>query len=224
MSDHMKTLFDNHIPFEFDGSTLNIKMEHAQLLIAKSIPFVFKDGRITLKETQNMAPDNVPKKEVTINDLMDTIQRLLGEKINGLMEIGLDKSEEKTKCSKCIKLEYHMGPFSFSKKSCTINLYNNKLTLTYDTRNAIIHFSDSFENINEMMPKYIDGFVLMIIAGFTYEITPISWNWFYLPMKKEPSIIHIKYWDRFYFEKNKIPYLQTSSMYDALKELETFAK
>lgn len=222
MSNHMKTLFDNNIPFEFDGSTLNIKMEHAQLLIAKSIPFVFKDGRIALKETQNMAPENAPKTEVTIDDLMDTIQKLLREKFSGLMEMGLDKSEEKNKCSKNIRLEYPSD--AFFPKSCTINLYNNKLTLTYDNRNATIHFSHSFEIINEMMPKYIDGFVLMIIAGFTYEITPISWNWFYLPMKKEPSIIHIKYWEKFYFEKNKIPYLITASMYEALKELETFTK
>lgn len=222
MSDHMKTLFDNHIPFEFDGSTLNIKMEHAQLLIAKSIPFVFKDGRIALIETQNMAPENVPKKEATIDDFMDTIQRLLRGKIHANFILSVDKHKELNKCNRNIELQYPSD--AFFQKSCTINLYNNKLTFTYDNRIATIHFSHSFEIINEMMPKYIDGFVLMIIAGFTYEITPISWNWFYLPMKKEPSIIHIKYWDRFYFEKNKIPYLQTASMYEALKELETFTK
>lgn len=222
MADHMMTLHNNNIPFEFDGMDLNIKIEHAPLLMIKNIPFEFKDGKIKLKQTPNMAPTNVPKKEITIDDLMETIKNLLIKKIKASFFLYGDKKEEQNKSKINIRLEYPSD--SFFAKSCDIQLYNNKLTLTYENRNATIHFSDSFENLNHLMPQYIDGFILMIIAGFTYEITPISWNWFYLPMQKEPSIIYIKYWDMFYFDKNKIPYLQTSSMYEAMKELETFTK
>lgn len=83
------------------------------------------------------------------------------------------------KCSQSIKIMY-------CGQLCMIEVYTDKLLLkygnygsiTYDKWTLTLNFKSALQNTIYLLQKLKDGFVMMVIAGFTHQITPLNWTSF----------------------------------------------
>lgn len=159
----LNTLIDNNVPFNFNGSSIIVQPDNMKHLTDKHIPFTFKDGQIML--TQN----DLPKNNVSMDTFIQTIIRCLSNSGKFVkIDVSGNPNAIDNECKTNVKLQY--GRYDY----CTIKLHANKIMLFYNHGLTIISLTESFEKLNRLLPEIIDGFVLMIIAGFTHKITALS--------------------------------------------------
>jgi hypothetical protein len=157
---YLSTLLDNNVPFEFNGSSIHIQTENMKHLTDNKIPFTFKDGGIVLSE------NILTKTDITMDSFMQTIIRCLSNSGKFMrIDVSGNPNAIENECKTVVKLQYDRYVF------CTIKLHANKMMLFYHYGVTIISLTESFEKLNSLLPEIIDGFVLMIIAGFTHKIT-----------------------------------------------------
>jgi hypothetical protein len=102
--------------------------------------------------------------------------------------------------------------------------HENKITIKYPNREMYLHFSEPIESVIKNMSNYIEGFMLMIITGFTFEVVPIFWNKFYFFAKCLPLVVNVNYNANMeiLFENNNIPYKKLHKFNECIDEIYTF--
>lgn len=218
----VSNLVKNNITFKFDGSKINVDTSNCDKLVECKIPFSFTDGKIEFGEVKkdvkiiSTGLNNKNPIKVIETSLMRTIYNLLVKTNKFIMGVMFDEEYTRGKERKNIILQYE-------GKMCTLKLYENKFVMEYESWDAVINFTSPWENINHMIPNYIDGLVLMIIAGFDYKIIPNSWAGF--DYSYNQYLFQISYNEDgqkyFVLKKNKASHI-TNNLDMAIELLEKF--
>lgn len=157
-------LINLDIPFQSNGLHIIVDKKYYAKLIENKIPFSLKDGKIFLGNY-----DQKPQDEKYI--LMKTIKDLLSQSAKFDVSDLDGQNENKSVFNLLIK---------YKGKPCAMQLYCNKLVLGYYRWTSTINFKSSCLMINDILPMFKDGFILMLIAGFNHQICPTNWtNWTY---------------------------------------------
>jgi hypothetical protein len=194
----VSTLIYYNIPFRFENLNAIVEPEYTNQLIKNFIPFKFKDGKIVLIEksfgpvTKKDALQNEYGKSLwtSFNGHLETLNRSIIERqMDTFAETIRDVLEKSQKfsCIGTIKDEKYRKNthIQYKGQMCMIEVYTDKILLKYtDTElttykwTLTLNFKSPLPNINYLLPKLKDGFVLMVIAGFDYQITPLNWTSF----------------------------------------------
>jgi hypothetical protein len=213
-------LIQNKIPFNFNGYEIIVDVKYADTLTDNQIPY--NDN----KKIQN--PGVILERKITLDYLMNTIKTFLSQaKMFTMFISSKDKHLKPDKCKTLIEVNYNdnTGWFFNPYKNCTLHLYTNKLELKYDEDITTIYFDESMENINNNLPYYINGLIMLIVAGnyFNNIVTNGFLN-FYFTCKKGKCEINIRAWDEIYFELNGTHYKSFTSLKYAIEEYEEINK
>ncbi len=115
--------------------------------------------------TDNLIPyENSIKRELSLDHLMSTIQTFLSESRLFFTTTYSKKQNISNKCKILIEvneIDWFFNPY----KNCILHLYADKLKLEYDEDIVVIYFNESIESINNNMPVYIYGLIMLIVAG-----------------------------------------------------------
>lgn len=181
----LQSLIQNKIPFKFDEIIVDVK--YTDMLTNNLIPY------------ENT--ENPKKREISLDQLMRTIQHFLSQLFNTTTYS--EKQDLPNKCKIRIEVNEIQDWFFNPYKNCVLHLYINKLKLQYDEDIVVIYFNESIETINNNMPFYIYGLILLIIADNHFRsIVTDGWLNFCFACKEGYCTVKVLSWDNIDFEVN----------------------